>query len=128
MKSEPIEDKMGVVDAIVLIIFGIILPTTDVYSDINFSIKLYQFGQPRYAWSMLTPVFMSFLFMIVHWLRMESTLKKRLISLPFLILQIWPQAQVVKLLKMGLYEKNPQWRKRKDSMEREMSSVGKRLS
>ena len=66
-----------------------------------------------------------FLFMIVHWLRMESTLKKRLISLPFLILQIWPQVQICKLLKMGLYDKHPQWRQRKDSMEREVSSVGK---
>ena len=117
---------MGIVDAIVLIVFGIILPTTDVYSDISFAMKLFWQGHPKYAWSMLTPVILSFLFMIVHWLRMESTVKKRLKSLPFLILQIWPQLQVCKILKMGLYDKNPQWRQRKDSMECEVSSVGKK--
>ena len=117
---------MSVVGAIVLTMFGIILPTTDVYSNISFALKLFWLGHPKYAWSMLTPVILSFLFMIVHWLRMESTLKKRLISLPFLILQIWPQVQICKLLKMGLYDKHPQWRQRKDSMEREVSSVGKK--
>ena len=124
-KNELIEDKMGAGDTVVLIIFGLILPTTDVYSDISFAVKLFWNGHPRYAWSMLTPVILSFLFMIVHWLRMESTLKKRLISLPFLILQIWPQVQVCKILKMGLYDKNQQWRKRKETMDRDVSSVGK---
>ena len=115
---------MSVADAIVLTMFGIILPTTDVYSDISFAMKLFWQGHPKYAWSMLAPVFLSFLFMIVHWLRMESTLKKRLKSLPFLILQIWPQVQVCKLLKMGLYDKNPRWRKKKETMDRDVSSVG----
>ena len=118
---------MGKGDVVVLIIFGIILPTTDIYSDISFAVKLFWQGHPRYALSILAPVFLSFLFMIVHWLRMESTVKKRLKSLPFLILQIWPQIQVCKILKMGLYDKNLQWRKRKDSMDRDVSSVGKKF-
>ena len=116
---------MGKGDAAVLVIFGLILPTTDIYSDISFAIKLFWNGHPRYAWSMLAPVILSFLFMIVHWLRVESTVKKRLKSLPFLILQIWPQVQVCKILKMGLYDKNTQWRTSKGSMERDVSSVGK---
>ena len=81
----------------------------------------------KFACSIITPVIISFLFMIVHWLRIESTVKKRLKSLPFLILQIWPQIQVCKILKMGLYDKNLQWRKRKDSMDRDVSSVGKKF-
>ena len=127
IKNEPIEDKMGKGDVIIFMIFGLILPTTDIYSDISFAVKLFWNNHPRYTWSMLTPVILSFLFMIVHWLRMESSVKKRLKSLPFLILQIWPQVQVCKILKMGLYSKNPQWRQRKDSMDREISSVGKYL-
>ena len=125
IKTEPIEEKMGKGDAAVLVIFGLILPTTDIYSDISFAVKLFWNNHPRYACSILAPVILSFLFMIVHWLRMESTLRKRLISLPFLILQIWPQVQVCKILKMGLYDKNPQWKQRKDSMDRDVSSVGK---
>ena len=118
---------MVLVDVAVMVIFGIILPTTDVYSDISFAMKLFSEGQPKYAYSMLVPVLFSFLFMIVHWLRVESTLKKRLKSLPFLILQIWPQVQVCKIIKMGMYDKNPQWRQRKDCMEREVSSVGMKV-
>ena len=93
IKNESVEDKMGIGDVAVLVIFGIILPTADVYSDISFALKLCWLGHPKYACSMLAPVILSFLFMIVHWLRMESTMKKRLISLPFLIFQIWPQVQ-----------------------------------
>ena len=115
---------MGKGDAAVLVMFGLILPTTDIYSDISFAVQIFP-DHPKYASSMLAPVVLSFLFMIVHWLRVESTMKKRLISLPFLILQIWPQVQVCKILKIGLYDKNPRWRERKDTMDRDVSSVGK---
>ena len=127
VNNDPCEDKMGLVDVGVLVFFGIVLPTSDVYSDLSFAMKLFLEGQLTYAYSMLAPVLASFFFMIVHWLRIESTLKKRLKSLPFLILQVWPQVQVFKIIKMGLHDKNPQWRQRKDAMEREVSSVRKNL-
>ena len=123
--KEPSDDKMGLMDAGTLILFGIILPTTDVYSDLAFITKLLSKGHINYALSMLAPVILSFLLLIPHWLRIEKTAKKRLGSLLFVILQIWPQTQAAKIVKMGLYDKNPLWRSKKDSMERDISSVGK---
>ena len=117
--------EMTCKDAFPLIAFGILLPTLDIFTDIKFAMRLFSKGHPKFAWSMLAPVIISFSFMTLHWLRMESTIKKRLKSLPFLIMQVWPQVQVLKIIKMGCCDKNPQWRQRKESMERDITSLGK---
>ena len=43
---------------------------------------------------------------------------------PFVILQIWPKIQIAKIVKLGVFDKRSQWRSMKNSMEREVSSVG----
>ena len=80
--------------AILLIVFGIVLPTFDNYSDIVFSYSLltgnYEANgpaepQPIYGSVMLIPILVTTLFVIPHWLKREDSTKKRLLTFPLLL-------------------------------------------
>ena len=61
---------------------------------------------------------------VQHWRKREDSLLKKLITLPFLILQVWPQSIVCKMLyhyKTG----NDEWKEEKAYYERELSTIGK---
>ena len=133
-----------------LIVFGILLPSFDVYSDLAFSYalisgtyepcpkgKIYYSGtsvetectgiaepQPNYGKVMLIPIMLATLFTIPHWLKRENTLRKRLYTLPLLLGQFWPQWQVIKILRL-MTKRNPQWQTEKKNLEKEVSSLGK---
>ena len=127
--------------------FSIIVPTVDNYSDLCLSF-LFLTGTytpaaetfwnttsqkheklkaiPQYKYSLVTflPVLVSFLFTMRHWWVKENTSQKRWRSLPLLMLQVWPQSRVVKLL--NFYRKgNPKWIKEKEYFESELSTIGK---
>ena len=92
---------------ILLIVFGIVLPTFDNYSDLIFSHSLltgnyeaWEKGveytaqgviavkakpQPIYGSVMLIPILVTTLFVIPHWLKREDSTKKRLLTFPLLI-------------------------------------------
>jgi len=120
--------------AILLIVFGIVLPTFDNYSDIIFSHSLLTGNfevdcwrctpkpQPIYGSVMLIPIVVTTLFVIPHWLKREDSTKKRLLTFPLLLGQVWPQWQVIKILKL-MKEGNSQWRTEKEKLEREVSSL-----
>lgn len=118
------QHEMKSKDAFLLIFLGILLPTSDVYSDLAFAYRLYGDGHYRFAVAMISPVILSFVLLVFHWKRIEKTLWDRLISFPYLFFQIWPQRQVYKILKMGLRDKDPLWKQACDKMEREVSSLG----
>ena len=82
--------------AILLIVFGIVLPTFDNYSDLIFSHSLltgnYEVWidstakpQPIYGSVMLIPILVTTLFVIPHWLKREDSTKKRLLTFPLLL-------------------------------------------
>ena len=82
--------------AILFIVFGIVLPTFDNYSDLIFSHSLltgnyeaFSFStpkpQPIYGSVMLIPIVVTTLFVIPHWLKREDSTKKRLLTFPLLI-------------------------------------------
>ena len=86
--------------AILLIIFGILLPTFDNYSDLIFSHSLLTGNfktwsspgrphtpkpQPIYGSVMLIPILVTTLFVIPHWLKREDSTKKRLLTFPLLL-------------------------------------------
>ena len=83
--------------AILLIVFGIVLPTFDNYLDLTFSISLltgnyesWGLGnpakpQPIYGSVMLIPILVTTLFVIPHWLKREDSTKKRLLTFPLLL-------------------------------------------
>ena len=57
-------------------------------------------AHPKFATVLSIPVILSLLFLIPHWWRAEKTSSMRLITLPLLLLQLWPQWRVVKLILM----------------------------
>ena len=109
----------------ILIIFGILLPSFDVYSDIAFSISLC-FGQslPLLGSIFLIPVALTTFFTIPKWWKREKTLKQKLFTFPLLIGQLWPQWEALKVIRMIWKSKN-QWKEEKKKMEVEISSLGK---
>ena len=170
------EVAMSAVDAITTTIFGIGLPSFDVYSDIFFAYTLmklecryvdhhwkrwwdegviYQdrnnpekifneieceelnnnlypdsldyYGHPKFGILVLSPLFLSFLFTLSHWWKLEGNLKNRLMSLSFLLLQCWPQYRTARILYLGLWKKDKKWRSEKETMDRNVGSVGRYL-
>mgnify|MGYP001274044925 CR=1 FL=1 len=111
----------------ILIIFGILLPSFDVYSDIAFSISLF-FGSHDLGqlWGSIyvIPIVLTTIFMIPKWWKREKTLKQKLFTFPLLIGQLWPHWEALKVVQM-IWTSNNQWREEKKKLELEVSSLGK---
>ena len=115
------EEIMTKIDAFLLIIFSIFLPTLDIYTDIMLSFVVSH--QQTIGMVILAPVILSFLFLIPQWLKIEDTKQKRLKTLPLLFLQIWPQYRVVKLLYYG-FKRNPEYANKKAIYDKDLNSIG----
>ena len=118
----------------ILIIFGILLPSFDVYSDIVFSISLFfglnvQSGRrmPLLGSIFLIPIALTTFFTTLKWWKREKTLKQKLFTFPLLIGQLWPQWETLKVVRM-IWNSKPQWREEKKKMEVEVSSLGKYMN
>ena len=127
------EEIMTKMDALLLIAFNIFLPTFDVYSDIVLSVGFIRgtkdkrgIHHPKFGLAILTPVFLSFLFLIPQWLKIEDNKQKRLKTLPLLFMQIWPQYRVVKLLYYG-FKRNPKYANKKAIYDKDLSSIGEKI-
>ena len=122
-----IVDKMPISDAILIVLFGICLPSWDVYSDIAFIANLFLMDRPhpKFASSMLGPLAASILFTIPHWWRSEGTMCRRLVTLPLLLGLCWPQYRAVRILVLGLCMKVSSWRSEKEFIEKDVCSIGK---
>ena len=68
---------------------------------------------------------LSLLFVLPHWWRTEKTTKRRLLTLPLLLMQIWPQYRVVKLL-ISLWNDQRKYHIKKEEYDRDVSCVGKK--
>ena len=116
------EEIMTKMDALLLIIFSIFLPTLDIYTDIGLSFMV---SDRIIGLVILAPVILSFLFLIPQWLKIEDTKQKRLKTLPLLFLQIWPQYRVVKLLYYG-FKRNPEYANKKAIYDKDLNSIGEK--
>ena len=109
-------------DALVTFATGILLPSSDVVSDIGLSIKLlnttcyerfdncnknsvmYSYYkseieiQHLFGWIIWIPIIINLLFTFPHFLRVEKTWKQRLLTFPFLICQCWSQYRSLRVL------------------------------
>ena len=121
--------------AFMLVVFNMLLPSFDVYSDLAFSSSLlsgtYEPRQGRQAVKhpifgslMLVPIILATLFVIPHWLKREDTILKRILTFPILVSQFWPQWQVFKVLKLIKERRTQEWREEKEKLEKEVSSLG----
>ena len=131
----------------ILTIFSICVPTFDNYSDLRLSFiffmgwysplegsKFYNLttgnweeivATPQYLYALFTflPVLVSFIFTTLHWRTTENTSQKRWKTLPLLILQIWPQSRVCRILHF-FRKGNEKWMAEKDYFEMELSTIG----
>ena len=131
---------------LILIFFGIILPSFDGYTDIilayyllsgTYWTKPYQWTkqwtpypyhgppkkQPIFGTMVLIPIILGTLFTIPHWLRRENTWRKRLMTFPLLILQFWPQWETIKVLRL-VWKNDNKWKDEKEKLDKEISPLG----
>ena len=129
---------MPIMTAILMIVFGILLPSVDVYSDSYFSFKMFTFdgyyrygnyiqvgSQPVYGTVMLIPIMISTLFTLHHWWRLETKWWHKLLTLPLVLVQFWTQYRTICILILGLWYQIGSWRKEKKVFDKDLSSLGK---
>ena len=131
--------------AILMTVFGILLPSVDVYSDSYFSFKMFTYdglarrfnitasrwekqqvgSQPVYGTVMLIPILISTLFTLYHWWRLETKFWHKLLTLPLVLVQFWTQYRTIRILILGLWYQISSWRKEKKVFDKDLGSLGK---
>ena len=86
------------------VLFDVIMPTLDVYSDLSLIIPWYIAGHPTYAASMTVPLSLQFTSTIYQWIKIEKPADKKW-SWIFLFLQLWPQLRALRIIHL-LYKGN----------------------
>ena len=125
---------------LLLLATGVCLPSFDVYSDIAFAVQLFTgsyepqsdwckekypaLPHPKYAIAILTPVLLSWIFVTKQWYREEKGVSQKLWTLPFLILQCYPQYRALRVLYHAKWRKTNGWQRMKDAWEMEISHLG----
>ena len=119
-ENATLSEAMSRFEAAINFVFGVVLPTVDVGSDLWLAIQFfaglackdfYNYDEVRdnrflYGGVSLICPSLSFLFVTYHWWKMEKP-KDRLKTLPFLLAQVWPQYRMVKLIHKGYNKKHP---------------------
>ena len=82
------------------------------------------YAHPKFGMAMVAPILLSMLFLIPHWLKFERDWKARLKTLPFVILQCYPQIKAIEILYMGLWKKDKSWKSRRDIIAQEIGCLG----
>ena len=85
--------------------FGIIVPTWDQYSDHYLTEKLLnekEERERRFGFLMLAVILLVTIFTIRQWWIGEKGWKNRLITLPFVLLQMYPQYRAGRIIYLGL--------------------------
>jgi len=115
-------------EASLLLFLGVFGQSWDVYSDIALSIQFANgiggndLTHPTYAVAVMVPVALSFIFNIRQWWKNEDGLKKKLISVPFLILQLYPSFAAYRLV-VYLITRDKKWFDAKKIYDTSMSSI-----
>ena len=126
--------------AFIMLATGVVLPTIDSYSDIFMTYKVYTFepsdidwcdrqypghdGDQKYVVALITPPIISWLFITFQWFRLEVGAKRKLLTLPLLLLQIYPQWRALRVLYYGKWKKKRGWQRMKEEWETEICNLG----
>ena len=115
-------------EVLLLCLFGMALPTADVYSDGALIVQLLE-SHPRFATVLSIPVLLSFILLIPHWLKVEKTSERRLKTLILLLLQVWPQYRVLKLLIVLFQDREDQkkYHEKKAKHDKDITCLGKSI-
>ena len=78
--------------------------------------------------AILSPIFLSTIFTLFHWWKIESKSLKQLMStLPLVICQFWPQYRAIRMLYLGLWKQDSTWEYEHHILKRDIISLGKLL-
>ena len=129
---------------------GVVLPTFDVYSDVSLIVLLLSIVPPNdnyfdyfdynsyrfqiksmeisFGKIMTIPLILSTIFILPHWLKFEKSFKNRLMTLPLVLLQLYPQYRSMRVIYWAFIKKNTsQCLKEKHDNDCSLSYVGKLL-
>ena len=102
-------------DACLLILTEIVLPLTDVISDLLLIIQLTTYigsdldDLKTLGYMMIIPLILSTILLVPHWWKNERSKKHKLLTILLLILQFWPQYRVFRILWLKYIKKNVEW-------------------
>ena len=95
-------DKEIVITVIILSVFSIVLPVTDIFSDVSFISVLYNAGHLRWASTSLAILLAHILFIASVWIRCEPR-KEKAYSWVFVILNLWTSYKALFKYKRKLF-------------------------
>ena len=87
-------------------------------------------SHPIFATVLSIPVLLSFVLLIPHWYQTEKTSKRRWMTLPLLLLQVWPQYRVLKLLIILFQDREDQkkYHEKKVKHDKDITCIGKSIT
>ena len=98
-RSGSLFTKEAVKEIIFSICFGMLLPFGDSGTDLRLGIRLYMNGHPRWAFSILTPVFLNTIYTLFTCRQMEKKETRYWwFYLPLVFLQVYPQYCICRLI------------------------------
>ena len=103
------------------LLFNVLLPTVDVYSDLSLIIPWYLANHWKYALSMTLPLVLQFASTIYKWFQFECPKQKRWTWI-LLLIQLWPQWRAIRVLKL-LYKNDKTHQKKQIELLREIGST-----
>ena len=122
---------------ILIVLFKICLPTFDIYSDIGTVYELLTWEDNKRTWrnnknlytalgsSTILFMVLGLLLTIPHYLKNEMTWRRRLKTLPFLLLLCWPQFRAAEVIWIALVVKDVEiFEERLSVMELEITQIG----
>ena len=105
------------------VIFGIILPTADTFSDVNFAISAFSTQNYRIGVVMILPVTANLVFNFYLWKTTDfDTGKEKRFSWMLVMLNVWPQYQVLKLI-ASILKNDENWKERQRKIKMELSYI-----
>ena len=99
------------------LIFDVLLPSLDVYSDLSLVLGWLWNQHWKYALSMTLPLLLQFLSTVYKWFLLEKADCKKC-SWLILLLQFWPQWRAIRIIRLDLRDDEKAERKRRKCIER----------
>ena len=89
----------------------------------------YFYGHKRFATLLSLPVILSFVLLIPHWYKTEKTSDIRWKTLPLLLLQVWPQYRIIKLVILLFKDREDQqkYHDKKAEHDKTVTCIGKSI-
>jgi hypothetical protein len=87
-------------------------------------------GHPIFATVLSIPLLISFVLLLPHWYQTEKTSKRRWMTLPLLLLQVWPQYRTLNLLILLFKdcEDQQKYHEKKAKHDKDITTIGKSIT